>query len=103
MQQRNKKNKPKNRRYFNHIESRAIKEQLKIFQENPNKTEYRNFSLGFYSIDFQENRVYQTEDPDNLEELYELEEVLSKKRDFRCDNSRNAANIAEPLKVGNKG
>ena len=103
MHQLNKKNQPKNRRYFSHLESRAIKEAMDDYQKNPDDVTLRNFSLGFYSIDFELKRIYETDEPDNTEGQFLLEEVASQKRDFRCDNSRNAANIAEPLKEGNKG
>jgi len=103
MHQLNKHNQPKNRRYFSHLESRAIKEAMDDYQKNPDDVTLRNFSLGFYSIDFELKRIYETDEPDNTEGQFLLEEVASQKRDFRCDNSRNAANIAEPLKEGNKG
>ena len=103
MHQLNKHNKPKNRRYFSHLESRAIKEAMDDYQKNPDDVTLRNFSLGFYSIDFELKRIYETDEPDNTEGQFLLEEVASQKRDFRCDNSRNAANIAEPLKEGNDG
>ena len=75
MHQLNKKNQPKNRKYFNHLESRAIKEQMELFQLNQDDAKNRHFTIGFYTIDFQLKRIYQTEDPANLEEQYVFEEV----------------------------
>lgn len=75
MHQLNKNNQPKNRRYFSHLESRAIKEQMKIFLKNPDDVTNRDFSLGFFTIDFKFKRIYQTDDPANTEEQFVFEEV----------------------------
>ena len=66
MHQLNKNNQPKNRRYFNHLESRAIKEAMEDYLKNPDDVTTQNFSLGFFTIDFQLKRVYQTDDPHTL-------------------------------------
>ena len=75
MHQLNKNNKPKNRRYFSHLESRAIKEAMELYQKDPDDVENQNFSLGFFTIDFQLKRIFETLDPANTEEHYEFEEV----------------------------
>ena len=52
MFKRNKKNKPKNKRYFDHPKSRAIKKKLDLFKQNPDDVKNSQVNLGFYTIDF---------------------------------------------------
>ena len=103
MFKRNKKNKPKNKRYFDHPKSRAIKKKLDLFKQNPDDVTNCQVNLGFYSIDFKTKKVYQTADPANSEEQYEFAEATAHERE-RSDPSRFITNIADQsLKQGNDG
>ena len=65
MFKRNKKNQPKNKKYFDHPQSRRIKKMFDLFKQNPNDFKNSFANLGFYTIDFNNNKVYQTADPAN--------------------------------------
>ena len=80
MFKRNKKNKPKNKRYFDHIYSRRINKKFDLFKQNPNDVKNSKVILGFYSIDFISNKVYQTSDPANEEEQFEFAEATARER-----------------------
>ena len=101
--QRNKKNKPKNKQYFDHLQSRRIKKKLDLFKKNPDDVTNCQVNLGFYSIDFKTKKVYQTGDPANSEEHFEFAEATAHERE-RSDPSRFITNITDQsLKQGNDG
>jgi len=103
MFKRNKKNQPKNKKYFDHPQSRRIKKKFDLFKQNPNDFKNSFANLGFYTIDFNNNKVYQTADPANSEEHYEFAEATSHERE-RSDPSRFITNITDQsLKQGNDG
>ena len=103
MFKRNKKNHPKNKRYFNHIQSRRIKKKLDLFKKDPNNPKNSQINIGFYTIDLNNKKVYQTTDPANEEEHFEFAEGSTQERE-RSDPSRFIKNIAaESLKHGNDG
>jgi hypothetical protein len=79
--QRNKQNKPTNKTYFDHIQSRRISKKLDMFEKTPDDVTTCHVNLGFYSIDFKSKRVYQTADPANKEEQYEFAEATSHERE----------------------
>ena len=68
MFQRNKYNRPKNKTSFNHIQCRYIASNLDQFQKDPTDETNRHVTIGFYTIDFKDNTVYQTLDPANKDE-----------------------------------
>ena len=68
--QMNKKNQPKNKHYFTHVEARAIREQRDLFLKNPENMENKHVDLGFYTIDLKLNVVFETNDPANVREYY---------------------------------
>ena len=103
MFKRNKNNQARNKSYFNHAQSRAIKKKFEKFLMNPEDAKNCKVNLGFYTIDFKSERVYQTADPANKEEQYEFAEATNHERE-RSDPSRFFTNIAdESLKQGNEG
>ena len=103
MFKRNKKNQPKNKKYFDHPQSRRIKKKFDLFKQNPDDVRNSFANLGFYSIDFKSKKVYQTADPANKEEQFEFAEATAHERE-RSDPSRFLTNIADDsLKQGNNG
>ena len=104
MFQRNKHFKPKNKKYFDHIQSEVIKNAFMKFQKHPQNKDYQEVNLGETVVDFLAQRAYKKDCKDIPEEQYEFEEVFTQKRDFRNDPSRFATNIAtDSLKHGNDG
>jgi len=74
-----------------------------LFKQNPDDVINSQVNLGFYTIDFNNNKVYQTADPANSEEHYEFAEATAHERE-RSDPSRFFTNIADQaLKQGNDG
>ena len=60
--------------------------------------------MGFYTIDFHENFIFQDLNPTNSDEHYEFGEESSSRREYRSDQSRFTTNIAKvSLKTGNDG
>ena len=103
MFKRNKKNQPKNKKYFDHIQSRRIKKKLDLFKKDPNDPKNCHISLGFHTIDLTNKKVFQTTDSANEEEQFEFAEGSTQERE-RSDPSRFIDNIAtESLKHGNNG
>ena len=103
MFKRNKKNQPKNKKYFDHIQSRRIKKKLEMFKKDPNDVKNSHINLGFHTIDLNNKKVYQATDPANEEEHFEFAEGTTQERE-RSDPSRFINNIAaESLKHGNDG
>ena len=104
MFQRNKKNKPKNKKYFDHIDARTIKMRIEDINDNGNNYSKNILKLGFYTIDFHENFIFQDLNPTNSDEHYEFGEESSSRREYRSDQSRFTTNIAKAsLKTGNDG
>ena len=58
MFKRNKKNQPKNKRYFDHIQSRRIKKKLDMFKKDPNDHKNSHINLGFHTIDLINKKVF---------------------------------------------
>ena len=81
MFKRNKKNQPKNKRYFDHIQSRRIKKKLDLFKKDPNDAKNSQINLGFHTIDLNNNKVNQTTDPANSEEHFEFAEGTTQERE----------------------
>ena len=103
MFKRNKKNQPKNKRFFDHIQSRRFKKKLDLFKKDPNDPKNSHISLGFHTIDLHNEKVFQSTDPANEEEHFEFAEGTTQERE-RSDPSRFIDNIAaESLKHGNNG
>ena len=58
MYQRNKHNKPKNKKYFDHVDSRRIKLRLDEIKKNPKHDKGNLIEMGFYTIDLKLSVVF---------------------------------------------
>ena len=79
---------------------------MRIDDINNNGNNYSKniLKLGFYTIDFHENFIFQALKPANSDEHYEFGEESSSRREYRSDQSRFTTNIAKAsLKTGNDG
>ena len=58
MYQRNKHNKPKNKKYFDHVDSRRIKLKLDQIKKNAKQDPSNLIKMGFYTIDLKLKEVF---------------------------------------------
>ena len=95
---------PLDKQYFDHIDAKRIQMVIEQFEKNPADKETQKVNLGKYSVEFKSSKVFLTLDPTNEDETFEFSEDTSQKRQFRCDTSKFASNIATAsLKHGNNG